>query len=203
MRTSRLAVPMLAALAACALGGARLHAVNVKQMTLPELVANADRIVRGTVIAEDGVTVAAGGSELPATHYRIRVDETLKGAAASGEVIDVRVLASPKATAAGPLRRGTILQDLPRFQVGQEYLFLLTRPSAVGLSTTVGLRQGLFELRGRGSDQQAVNGANNAGLLPAPATTAQSRSAAAARPAAGGPIPYATLATEIRALAAR
>ena len=119
MRTSRLAIPMLAALAACALGGARLLAVNVKQMTLPELVANADRIVRGTVIAEDGVTVAAGGSELPATHYRIRVDETLKGAAASGEVIDVRVLASPKATAAGPLRRGTILQDLPASRSGR------------------------------------------------------------------------------------
>ena len=102
---------MLAALAACALGGARLHAVNVKQMPLSELVANADRIVRGTVIAEDGVTVAAGGSELPATHYRIRVDETLKGAAPAARSSTCGVLAAPKAVGrrrrcgAGPCSR--------------------------------------------------------------------------------------------------
>jgi hypothetical protein len=203
MRVLRLALPVLTALGVAALGGVRLHAINVKHMTLPELVASADRIVRGTVIAEDDTTVSAGGGQLPATLYQIRIAETLKGSTAGGEVIEVRLLAQPKTTSAGSARRGTLLQDLPDFNVGQEYLFMLTRPSAVGLSTTVGLRQGLFELRGRGTEQSAVNGANNVGLLGQPAPSPQARSAAPARPGSGGPIPYATLANEIRALVGR
>jgi hypothetical protein len=182
------------------LGVAQLQAANVKHMTLRELVTRADRIVRGTVIAQDDTSVSAGGGSLPATLYRIRVSETLKGSAASGDVIEVRLLARPKATTAGLARRGTVLQDLPQFNVGQEYLFVLTRPSAAGLSTTVGFRQGLFELRGRGEQELAVNGANNVGLLDAPAPAAQARGARPARPGATGPIPYATLANEIRAL---
>jgi hypothetical protein len=208
MRVLRLAFPLLAALGVAALGvaalgSARLHAANVKHMTLPELVANADRIVRGTVIAEDDTAVSAGGGQVPATLYRIRVAETLKGSTAGGEVIEVRLLAQPKTTTAGSTRRGTLFQDLPDFNVGQEYLFMLTRPSAVGLSTTVGLRQGLFELRGRGTEQLAVNGANNVGLLGQPAPGPQARSVAPARPANSGPIPYAALASEIRALVGR
>jgi hypothetical protein len=209
MRTPRLAIPVLAAIAACTFASAPLHAVYVRQMTLPELVANADRIVRGTVIAGDDTTVSAGGGQLPATAYRIRVAEMLKGAPASGDLLDVRLLARPKAAPTGSLRRGTLLQDVPEFRVGQEYLFLLTRPSAVGLSTTVGLGQGLFELRGRGSEQVAVNGANNVGLFGRPdaAAAAAATPGATARSSggrsAGGPVAYNTLASEIRALAAR
>jgi hypothetical protein len=209
MRTPRLALPVLAAIAACTVASTPLHAVNVRQMSLPELVANADRIVRGTVIAGDDTTVTAGGGQLPAMAYRIRVAETLKGAAAASGLLDVRLLARPKAAPAGSLRRGTVLQDVPEFRVGQEYLFLLTRPSAVGLSTTVGLGQGLFELRGRDGEEVAVNGANNVGLFgrpgaaaaaaPTPGATARSSAARSS----GGPIPYGTLASEIRALAAR
>jgi hypothetical protein len=124
-----------------------LHAANVKHMPLPELVARADRIVRGTVLAVDDTSVPVGVGTLSATVYRIRVAETLKGSAAPGEVIEVRLLAPPKTPRTGRFARGTLLQDLPRFDVGREYLFLLTRPSAIGLSTTVGLKQGLFERR--------------------------------------------------------
>jgi hypothetical protein len=205
MRVIRSTSFMLLVLAVAAPGAARLQAAAVKHMPLPELVANADRIVRGTVIAQDDATVSVGGGALPATLYRIRVDETLKGSAVAGEVIEVRLLAQPKNPAAGPLRRGTVLQDLPTFNLGRDYLLLLTRPSAVGLSTTVGLKQGLFELRGRDGGEVAVNGANNLGLLQDPSAPAGARApgARAAAPAAGGPIAYATLANEIRALVAR
>jgi hypothetical protein len=177
-----------------------LHAANVKHMPLPELVARADRIVRGTVLAVDDTSVPVGVGTLSATVYRIRVAETLKGSAAPGEVIEVRLLAPPKTPRTGRFARGTLLQDLPRFDVGREYLFLLTRPSAIGLSTTVGLKQGLFELRGRDTEQIAVNGANNLGLFePAGAAARGPAARAVARPASG-PVPYSTLAGEIRAL---
>jgi hypothetical protein len=174
-------------------------------MPLPELVANADRIVRGTVVASDDTTVSVGGGRLPATLYRIRVEESLKGSAASGDVIEVRMLARPKNQPQGRFRRGTLLQDLPQFAVGQDYLFLLTQPSSVGLSTTVGLKQGLFELRGRSGDEVAVNGANNLGLFVDPSAAAGARTPAARAGATvpAGPIAYATLANEIRALVVR
>jgi hypothetical protein len=183
-------------------GSASLHATTVRHLTLPDLVSRADRVVRGIVIARDDTTVSAGGGALPATRYQIRVSETLKGQAASGDVIEVRLLAAPKAVSANGVRRGPVFQDLPQFTVGAEYLLALTRPSAVGLSTTVGLRQGLFELRGRGTEEMAVNGANNLGLRDAPAIAAQTRGAGSPRtlPRTRGPMPYAQLANEIRAL---
>ena len=104
------------------------HASDVIHMTLRDLVTRGDRIVRGTVLAADEGTLAAGGGNLPVIAYRIRVDEALKGAVNPGDVIEVRLLASMKQAPAGPLRRATILRDLPRFSVGRDYLFVLTRP---------------------------------------------------------------------------
>jgi hypothetical protein len=174
----------------CALAAA--EASNVIHMTLRDLVARGDRIVRGTVVAADEGTLSAGGGNIPIVTYQIRVDEALKGSVAGGEVIEVRLLASPKQAANGRLRRAAILRDLPRFAVGRDYLFVLTRPSQIGLSTTVGLGQGLFELRGRPGQEQAVNAANNLGLssgVPGAATS--------------GPVPYASLVKQIRTLVGR
>jgi hypothetical protein len=63
-----------------------------------------------TVIAKDDTTVSAGGGALPATRYRIRVSETLKGQAASGDVIEVRLLAALKAVSADGVRRGPVFR---------------------------------------------------------------------------------------------
>jgi hypothetical protein len=169
------------------------EASNVVHMTLRDLVARGDRIVRGTVLAADEGTVAAGGGNLPIVNYRIRVDEALKGSVASGDVIEVSLLAPSKQISAGPDRRASLLRELPRFAVGRDYLFVLTRPSRIGLSTTVGLGQGLFELRGRPGQEQAVNEANNLGLF----------SGMSGGPATPGPVNYASLAKQIRALVGR
>jgi hypothetical protein len=169
------------------------HASDVIHMTLRDLVARGDRIVRGTVLAADEGTVAAGGGNLPVTTYRIRVDDALKGAVNQGEVIEVRLLAAMKQTPGGQFRRATILRDLPRFAVGRDYLFVLTRPSKIGLSTTVGLGQGLFQLTGRPGSELAVNDANNLGLFNGLQTT----------PAKPGPVAYASLAKQIRTLLGR
>jgi hypothetical protein len=181
---------MTAGITLCALVAA--EASNVLHMTLRDLVARGDRIVRGTVVAAEEGTLSAGGGNIPIVTYRIRVNETLKGSVGSGDVIEVRLLASMKQVTSGKLRRAALLRDLPRFAVGRDYLFVLTRPSQIGLSTTVGLGQGLFELRGRPGQEQAVNEANNLGLL-----------AGVPGAAASGPVAYASLVKEIRTLVGR
>src|SRR5690348_418100 len=86
------------------------EASNVLHMTLRDLVARGDRIVRGTVLAADEGTLAAGGGNLPIVIYRIRVDEALKGGVSPGDVIEVRLLASMKQAKSGTLRRATLLR---------------------------------------------------------------------------------------------
>ncbi|HSG40426.1 MAG TPA: hypothetical protein VLE27_12370, partial [Thermoanaerobaculia bacterium] len=83
--------------------------------------------------------------------------------------------------------------ELPRLQVGQDYLLLTTAPSAVGLSTTVGLGQGRFGLQGKPGQEVAVNDNRNLGLFRGMATAGAK---SAEQPE--GPVPYATLATIIR-----
>ena len=182
---------LTASLLTCALVTA--EASNVLHMTLRDLVARGDRIVRGTVLTADESTVSAGGGNLPTTTYRIRVDEALKGSASAGEVIEVRLLASMKQASSGSLRRANPLRDLPKFSVGRDYLFVLTRPSQVGLSTTVGLGQGLFQLSGRPGQELAVNEANNLGLF----------NGIQGAPAGPGPVAYASLVKEIHTLLGR
>jgi hypothetical protein len=168
-------------------------ASNVRYMTLRDLVARADRIVRGTVIGSEESTVSAGGGAIPIVVYRIRVEQSIKGAAREGDTIEVRLLGRTKERGSPSLRRGAFLADLPQFSVGADYLFALTRPSAIGLSTTVGLRQGLFELRGRRGAELAVNGANNHGLF----------AGTAIGPRVSGPVGYAELVKQIHLLLGR
>lgn len=190
MRLPRFVALAMVVCAAVARFSAGTEAFSVIHMPLGELVSRADRIVRGTVISAVDDRVAAGGASLPIVVYRIRVDEALKGSVAAATEIDVRLLAPAKSAVSGKYRRGTMLRDLPRFAVGRDYLFVLTRPSSAGLSTTVGLGQGLFELRGRPGQELAVNDANNLGLMDSP--TASTRRA--------GPVPYDALVARIRAL---
>ena len=194
---------MAAALLLC---GARIDAISVEHLTLGEIVDRADRIVRGTVVGADETTISAGGGRLPVVVYRIRVGEVVKGAAPDSEVIEVTLL-SPGKVAASRNRATSLLKDLPEFRVGQQYLFALTRPSAIGLSTTVGLGQGLFQLRGGEGREEAVNQLNNAGLFDDALAAAGAPNARAAAPAGAstgasrgaGPMPYADLVNEIRA----
>jgi hypothetical protein len=192
----RIPSPRLAAsavAAAAVLLAVAADASNVRYMNLRDLVARADRIVRGTVVGSEEGTVSAGGGAIPIVTYRIKVEQTLKGSAGDGETIEVRLLGRLKQATAGPLRRGPIFRDLPRFTVGSDYLFVLTRPSAIGLSTTVGLGQGLFQLQGRRGAELAVNEANNLGLFSGVASAAK----------ASGPVPYAELVKQIQSLVTR
>lgn len=180
-----------------------LSATDVLQMNLQDLVNRADRIFRGTVLDAREGTVTAGGGELPTVTYRIRVDEALKGTfeeVKGTPIAEVRMLGKLKPGTSSTVRSITAVPGLPELAVGQEYLLLVTPRSAIGLSTTVGLGQGLFVLQGKPGQEIAVNANKNFGLFrgmtPGPSLS-PNKSALPSE----GPIPYQGLAALIRDLA--
>ena len=54
----------------------------------------------------------------------------------------------------------------PDLAVGQTYVLFTSQPSAIGLSTTIGLSQGLFRVFNSAQGRElAANGLDNAGLF--------------------------------------
>lgn len=169
-------------------------ATTLVHMNLKDLATRADRIFRGTVVGVDTGTVRAGGGDLPTIVYRLRVDEAFKGQYAEHKghsVAEVRMVGAKGPVEAGSVRRLSALRDVPQLQMGREYVLFTTRPSSVGLSTTVGLGQGAFTILGAGKDAEAVNAFNNLGLA---------RGLDASILPGRGPVPYARLAQAIRAV---
>lgn len=185
--------PLIAAmLASFALPG---NATMLRQMSLRDLATNADKVFRGVVVGIDTTTVRAGGSDLPVTIYRLKVGEEFKGSfnAPKGEpVVELRMLDTSKSVArTGNATRLSRFSDLPRLQMGQDYVLFTTRPSSIGLSTTVGLGQGAFSIQSGTKEEMTVNAFGNANLAPA-------RTAAAQDLPRTGAMPYAELAQAIR-----
>jgi hypothetical protein len=172
-------------------GAAPVGATYVRQMNLRSLYENADRVFRGTVVESTRGTVEAGGGRIPVIHYRLRVHESFQGSTRPGSEVEIRML-DPKAgagRASGSARAVSPFEGLPQLTVGEEYLLFVTRPSAVGLSTTVGLGQGCFHVR-TGRQKSVVNERNNMGLFHDMPTAL----------APSGPLSYSELAGEIRRL---
>lgn len=174
-----------------------LSAATVLQMNLAEMVGRADRIFRGTVLDAREGTVSAGGGELPVITYRIRVEEAFKGSydnVKGVQIAVVKMVGKLKPGNATPVRALSPFADLPRLEVGKEYLLLTTPQSSIGLSTTVGLGQGRFTLQGKPGQEVAVNGNQNFGLFrgmpPSPTTSFPPE----------GPVPYQDLAGLIQEL---
>ena len=187
----------------CVVAGPESKASTVMQLNLDQMVGRADRIYRGTVLSVSSSTVAAGGGQLPVTIYRLKVEESFRGHFVMEKgvrIAEFRTLGKHVPVESGALRSAVELPRMPELAVGQSYVVLATRPSAIGLSTTVGLGQGVFKILRVGKEEQAVNETNNSGLLDA-TTRGTSRLGRAA--AAAGPLPYADLASRIRGLVAR
>jgi hypothetical protein len=182
-----------------------LLADTVKQMNLAEMVQRSDKIYRATVISATPGTVEVGGSQLPIITYRLQVDEVFRGnvpTVKGVKIAEIRTLGKMKPVQHGNARLISALPKMPELSVGKTYLVMTTRPSAIGLSTTVGLGQGSFQIFGRGKSETAVNAVNNRGLFrdmaPPPSAGARQSLSAAASPQ-GGSIPYSELARQIRA----
>lgn len=197
MSRFRLRSLLLSAVAALALCGP-LAAATVIQMNLAEMVDRADRIYRGTVLDVREGTVSVGGGELPTVTYRIRVDEAFKGTyeeVKGVQIAELKMVGKLKSTGGGTPARFSALEDLPKLEVGRDYLLLTTARSAIGLSTMVGLGQGRFELQGKPGQEVATNANKNLGLFRGMGT-----GFAASSNLTEGPVPYQDLAGLIRGL---
>jgi hypothetical protein len=167
------------------------EATSVKHVDLPGMIDSAARVFRGTVTEVRPGSVKVGGGQLATTIYRIRVTETFKGQFATFKDItyaDVEMVGSMKVdTDRNGVRHFSTFRDMPRLELGRDYMLFMTRESSIALSSPVGLAQGLFEIDTTTPGQPTANRLNNAGLV------------------AGldkGPIPYDGLAARVRAIIA-
>ncbi len=170
------------------------RATTLVQMNLADLAGRADKIFRGTVLSAKAGTVRAGGSDLPTVTYRLRVDERFKGEFGDGKnenLVEIRMIGGAKEVEKAGLRNLSVWRDVPRLERGKAYVLFTTRPSTIGLSTTVGLGQGAFRLLGSGKGEQAVNAFGNVGL---------NRGLRKASLPSGGAVSYGELAQAIRAV---
>jgi hypothetical protein len=146
-----------------------LAATTMLQMDLAELADRAGRIFRGTVVDVEQGTVSAGGGELPAVTYRFKVEELFKGEAdlvkGDDAMIEIRMVGSIKETVpVGDYVRLNTFRDVPKLEMGSDYLLFMTPESAIGLSVSVGLGQGAFRVISIDKVDYAVNAFNNGGL---------------------------------------
>jgi hypothetical protein len=148
------------------------HTASLQFFTLSDMTANADKIFRGTVIDFNPTTVAAGGAELPAVTYHLRVEQSFKGEFPTKDdvqYLEITMVGSIKAAPAqGSLKQLSALPAPPRLEVGGDYLLMTTAQSPIGLSTTVGLGQGSFQIYTLDKQEWAKNEFNNAGLFDGP-----------------------------------
>lgn len=167
----------------------QLVATIMLQMNLEDLSQRADKIFRGTVVDIIPGSVTAGGGEIPTTTYLLRVEELLKGTAdivkEDVQIIQIKMVGSLKETPPqGGFQRFSAFRDIPRLKMNHDYLLFTTPSSAIGLSTTVGLGQGAFNIFTRNKEDFAVNEFNNVNL----------------GLEAAGPVAYSKLAAKIRSL---
>ncbi len=189
MQSMKVRVPLLLLLGAV-LAVPQAPATTLLHFDLAELTQRADKIFRGTVVDVEQGAVEAGGGTIPVVSYRLKVEEMLKGDAdlVKGEVsvVEIRMVGSIKAQ--GPDENGLVKfspwYDVPRLEMGSDYLLFTTPPSPIGLSTTVGLGQGAFTVFSMNKEDFAVNLYGNLGLGVGD----------------GGPVAYSELTAKILAL---
>jgi len=139
----------------CALLASSTQATMVKRMALDELVQAAALIFRGTVVDIAKGSITTSGHTIPTITYEVRVRERFKG----------DFPASPDGDAIVSIRSVDLKAiELPRLEDGEEYLLMTTKPSTAGLSTVVGLGQGVFRVYGAPNAEFAVNALDNRGL---------------------------------------
>lgn len=141
---------------------------------LAGMANSAGQVFRGTVVSMEPGSLRAGGGELPVVRYRLRVEEAFKGRfAEKGGVryVDVTFLGNIKAGAdSGRYAQLSELPAPPRLLVDGQYVLFLTAAGASGLSSTVGLGQGAFNVYTENKTEWAMNEYQNAGLYDGPVT---------------------------------
>jgi len=131
-------------------------AMTIKSFNLNQMTDSADKIFRGKVIAVESGTISIGGGKLSTVTYTLEVKDLIKGELApqsgkASNLLKIKMVGSLKEAAVkdgvrfvGGFRAPTLVQN-------SEYLLFTTAPSAIGLSMTVGVGQGVFSFKDGGS----------------------------------------------------
>ncbi len=157
-------------------------AAMVIKMGLGDLVGNADKVFRGTVLTKEPGTVSMGGSEFSTVVYTVSVDDALKGDFGPKPVVTLTMLGNLKQdVSTGNAKRLSVIDMNPDLAVGSEYVLFTTAASSAGLSTTVGLGQGLFRVfDGADGHDMTANMLNNHGIFDGPVKYSELTSAVSA-----------------------
>lgn len=130
-------------------------ATRVRMLNLVEMVKLSDRIFWG-------VCLDAGQKEDPDTglttmEYTFRVQRGFKGVQTGDRVVFRQLQAAPG--------RAQGIVGMPRFNKGNELLIFLHGDSRIGLTSPVGMEQGLFRLeRMQDGEMGVINSLGNANL---------------------------------------
>jgi hypothetical protein len=116
---------------------------TVRTVNLPEMVEYSQRVFYGKCLSIQSALDPDTG--LSVREYRFLVLEGLKGAK-SGEEISVRQLL-------GMGQRHPVLPGLPQYRKGQKLLLFLHGDSRLGLTSPVGMAQGIFRPERRRSGE--------------------------------------------------
>ena len=116
--------------------GTQLGATTVQTVNLFEMVKLADRVFWGTCLKMK--TEQDGATGLWVTAYTFEVREGIKGVSA-GETIVFRQIS--------PGQKGFGIPGLPQYHEGQQALLFLHANSRIGLTSPVGLSQGVFQVQ--------------------------------------------------------
>jgi len=124
------------------------------------------RIVEGKVLSvAEGFVPGPSGGKIPVTKYTLSVSKSMKGKGKSGAKIVVKHLRlSGVSLMTG--EGGGERYEFPTYKVGEHLILFLTHESSLGLSSPIGLQQGVFQVQKDkdGRPTHAVNGVDNAGL---------------------------------------
>ena len=148
----RVALAVLAGQFVCGVWGL---AATVRIVDLEEMAALSDRVFRGRCLSTRQIEHSSG---LPVVEYTFQVLQGIKGAT-EGEEMIFRQLGG---TGSG----GFVMAGLPSYVPGQDVLLFLNADSRIGLTSPVGLSQGVFRVhRDSAGEWLAVNGLDNLNLI--------------------------------------
>lgn len=171
-----------------------LAATTIAPLNLADLVDRAQNIAHVTILGAEPGTVSVGGTDLPTITYEARVEQGFKGEFITKDgmqILEFTMIGDLKgdASTGGTVEKLTSIPDLPEFQIGEQYVLFTTPPSAIGLSTTVGLGTGSFLISGDGDKAVVVNEFDNAGVF-----------AGLPGMPASGPVSYSALVGQLQTL---
>lgn len=176
-------------------------ATTMLQMNLEEMTSNAETIFRGELIDVSSSQVSVGGGEVSTLVYKFRVDELFKGEV--NTVKDVQITEVQMVGTLDKQRAGKrMIPGFPVYKVGDEYLMFVATAGRTGLTTTMGLGQGTFQIYSKGKDELAVNEYGNVNLKKDSGSrqVIQSDADHDHDVKSAGPLPYTELANQIRTL---